>query len=400
MSKPAIEGGTPVRSDNFLVFGAPDIREDDISEVVDTLRSGWLSTGPKAKLFEDRFAQYNGAQFAIGTNSCTAALHLSLNALDLPPGSEIITTDMTFCATVNSIVHSGLKPVIVDCELGSLNIDSNLIEDKITDKTAAILVVHFAGYPCDMAAINRIAKKHDLMVISDAAHAIETRYGGISVAKHSDLTAYSFYATKNICIGEGGMVLTDNEELADKIRVRALHGMSKNAHLRYGSSGFKHYSVDTLGYKYNMMDLTASLGLRQLDRVDENWIRRTQVWKAYLDRMSDLPMVLPTGDLESMLHRHGCHLFTPLLKLEELSVDRDHILGALIAENIGTGVHYNAIHTHPYYQESLGLNVKDFPVAQWVSERTLSLPLSSKLTDKDVDDVVEAVTKVLNYYRK
>lgn len=395
-NKPAIEGGVPIRADSLLVFGAPRIEQEDIDEVVDTLKSGWLSTGPKVKRLEQDFAAYNNMLYAVGTNSCTSALHLCLNALNLNPADEVITTSMTFCATVNSIIHAGATPVLADCNVLDCNISTGDIEKRITRNTRAIIPVHFAGAPCDMEDINSLAQKYDLHVISDAAHAIETRYKGKSVAEFSDMTAYSFYATKNICVGEGGMVLTNNEQYAKNIRVSALHGMSKNAHLRFGSNGFKHYSVDVLGYKYNMTDIVASLGIHQLERVEESWKRRKEIWRQYMQDLDGLPLYLPFDGVEG--DKLGYHLFTVHLHLDALKVDRDFVLDALIAEGIGTGVHYKAVHTHPYYQ-SLGLG-DDFPNAQWVSERTLSLPLGLTMTNTEVAQVVESMHKILNYYRK
>jgi dTDP-4-amino-4,6-dideoxygalactose transaminase len=396
MGRPAIEGGEPTRRDNFLIFGAPDLKQEDIDEVVDTIKSGWLSTGPKVKIFEDKFAEYQGVKYAVGTNSCTSALHLSLMALDLPSGSEVITTPMTFCATINSIIHANLKPVIVDCNRNDFNISTDEIEKKITPKTKVILPVHFAGAPCDMVAINEIAKRYSLFVVSDAAHAIETRYNGDSVANHSDLTAYSFYATKNLCVGEGGMVLTSREVYADRIRQMALHGMSRNAHLRYSSSGFKHYSISQLGYKYNMTDMAAALGINQLDRIEKNWEKRRDVWNMYLMGLRDEPLYLPWFVTN---HKHGYHLFTVLLDLDKLRVSRDYILNAMIAEGIGVGVHYKAIFEHPYYSR-FSWTPEHYPNAQWVSDRTLSLPIASNLDDKDIHDVCNAMSKVLRYYTK
>jgi dTDP-4-amino-4,6-dideoxygalactose transaminase len=396
-NKPAIEGGPPIRDDNFIVFGAPDIRQEEIDGVVDVLKSGWLSTGPKTKEFEEKFSAYNNMKYGVGTNSCTAALHLCLDVLDLPADSEVITTDMSFVATSNAIYHAGLIPVLVDCERDTQCIDPNEIEKHITDKTKAIVVVHFAGLPCDMDRIVDIAKRYSLYIISDAAHAIETRYKEKSVAEYSDLTAYSFYATKNICVGEGGMVLTNNEDFASKIRMRALHGMSKNAHIRYGSGGFKHYSVDVLGYKYNMLDITAVMGITQLDRVGQSWQRRKEVWDRYSRELAGLPVILNSYGKDI---KHGHHLYTVHLDLDKLRVDRDFVLNALIAENIGTGVHYKSIHEHQYYRQTFGWDPNRFKNSKWISDRTLSLPLSSKLQDKDVDDIINALKKILEYYKR
>jgi dTDP-4-amino-4,6-dideoxygalactose transaminase len=323
---------------------------------------------------------------------------VALIVLNLKPGDEVITTDMTFCATVNAIIHAGLTPVIVDCNKETFNIDPEEIEKKITTKTKAILPVHFAGRPCEMDQIMDICKRYNLHLISDAAHAIETRYNNKSVAELSDITCYSLYATKNICIAEGGFLLTNSEDYIEASRIKALHGMSKNASKRFGPDGFKHYSVDVLGYKYNMPDTAASLGISQLRRVEESWKRREQIWNKYMTELFYLPCSLPARIPEHMRHAH--HLFTINIHPEELKVSRDFILNAIQAENITTGVHYRAIHAHPYYTNTFGWDAKDYPNAQWLSDRTLSLPLSSKLTDKDIDDVINAVTRILMYYRK
>jgi len=396
--KPAIDGGKPIRDNNFLIFGAPDIRQEEINNVIGVLKSGWLSTGPKTKLFEEKFAEYNGIKYAIGTNSCTAALHLALSALELPKNSEIITTDMTFCATVNSIIYSGLKPVVVDCDKHTQCIDPDEIEKNITDKTKAIIVVHFAGHPCDMDRIVDIANRYSLYIIADCSHAIETKYNGKSVAEYSDISTYSFYATKNICCAEAGMVLTNNKEFANKIRIRSLHGMSRNAHLRYGSSGFKHYSVDMLGFKYNMTDISAAMGISQLDRIEEGWTRRKYIIDTYNNEFCNLPIYMV--DYDSSNIKHGYHLYTVHLNLEALSVDRDFVLNALILEKIGTGVHYKSIHEHKYYRKVFGWNTDRFPNSKWISNRTLSLPVAPNLSDNDIADVVSAFKKILTYYRR
>lgn len=400
MSLPAIEGGVPVRSkEDILVFGQPDINEDDIEKAVEVLRSGWISTGPVTTQFENEFAKYSGAEYAVATNSCTAALHLALMSLELPPGSEVITTDMTFCATVNAIIHAGLTPVIADCQKGNGNISLGKMERKITNKTRVLLPVHLAGNPCDMFSLREIADEHNLVLISDSAHAIETTYDYKSMAELSDISCYSFYATKNICTAEGGMLLTNNRTYAERARKMSLHGMSKNASMRYSSNGFNHYSIDVLGYKYNMTDIAAALGLSQLSRIEENWKKRQMVWWRYSDAFENLPVSMDEGWAGFTLGvKHAYHLFRLHLNLDRLKENRDFILNAIQAENVTVGVHYKAIHTHPYYQRTFGWKAKDFPSAQWMSDRTISLPLSSGLTDKDVDDVIKAIVKVLTYY--
>ena len=394
---PVVAGGSPVRQ-NFLVFGSPDIQQPEIDEVVDTLKSGWLSTGPKTMAFERLFAKYKESRYAVGTSSCTAALHLALVSLGLQPGDEVITTDFTFTATVSSIVHSGLKPVVCDISRKTQNIDWKQIESKITPRTRAIVPVHMCGHPCDMEAITEIAKRYNLYVIEDCAHAIETTVDGKHAGTFGDAGAFSFYVTKNIACGEGGMLITDNAEIEEAVRTMSLHGMSKNAHTRYGSEGFQHYKVLAPGFKYNMMDLIASIGVCQLSRVETSWQRRNHIWREYSKHLSGLPLYTPPEPASNV--KHGHHLYTIQLKLDQLTVSRDFVLNALKEEGIGTGVHYQAIHTHPYYTKTYGWTANDFPNAQWVSDRTISLPLSSKLTDQDVTDVIEAVRKVVKHYRR
>ena len=398
MNKPAIDGGSPVRTDNFLTFGSPDIQQQEIDEVVDTMMSGWLGTGPKTTKFEDNFASYKGVKHAVGLSSCTAALYLAMNALNLQPGDEVISTDFTFTASISTIIHNRLKPVLCDVEMKTQNIDWTKIEEKITPRTRAILPVHMCGIPCNMDAIMDIASRYNLFVIEDCAHAIEATYKGKHVGTFGDAGAFSFYVTKNIACGEGGMLITNNDDIASTVRTSSLHGMSKNAHTRYGSGGFSHYQVLYAGYKYNMMDLVASIGIHQLNRIEENWKRREEIARKYKKELASLPVYMSSETQKDIKDAH--HLFTIQLKLDRLRVNRDFVLSALNGEGIGTGIHYQAIHNHPYYLNTFGWNAKDFPNAQWLSDRTLSLPLSSKLTDNDVDDVIEAVTKVLTYYRR
>lgn len=395
--EPYVAGGKRTR-DDFLVFGKPDIRQEDIDDVVDTIKSGWLSTGPKTERFESLFSKYTGSKHSIGTSSCTAALHLALTSLGLQPGDEVISTDLTFTATISSIIHSGLKPVLCDISRKTQNIDWKEVENKITSRTRVILPVHMCGYPCNMGAIMEIANRYNLHVVEDCAHAIETTVDGRHAGTFGDAGAFSFYATKNIACGEGGMLITSNDGLEKESRMMSLHGMSKNAHVRYGSDGFKHYKVLAPGFKYNMTDIAASLGIGQLGRIDESWSRRNNIWNIYNDKLSGLPCYLPPD--VGIGSTHGRHLYTIQLKLDQLTVSRDFVLNALKEEGIGSGVHYNAIHMHPYYEKTYGWTSKDFPNAQWVADRTISLPLSSLLSDDDVYDVTYAVTKILNHYRK
>ncbi|KPJ58136.1 MAG: pyridoxal phosphate-dependent aminotransferase [Deltaproteobacteria bacterium DG_8] len=383
---------------NFLIFGSPKIEQEEIDEVVDSLRSGWISTGPKVAKFEALFKDYIGSKHALSLNSCTAGLHVSMIVAGLKPNDEVITTPMTFAATGNSIIHSGAKPVFVDINLPTMDIDPDKIEEKITPRTKAILPVHFAGRPCQMKKIKEIAEKHHLLLIEDAAHALEATYLGQKIGTIGDLTVFSFYVTKNLVTGEGGMITTNNDTYAEKIQIYALHGMSKGAWKRYSDEGFKHYHIIYPGFKYNMMDLQAALGIHQLQRIEKYLMRREQIWQHYDGAFKNLPLETPPPPEENT--KHARHLYTILLRLEELKTDRDTIQQSIYQENIGTGIHFISLHLHPYYQKTFGYKRDDFPNATYVSERTISLPLSAKLTDEDVNDVVKAVTKVLKKYQK
>lgn len=395
MEKLAICGGKPVRKD-FLVFGSPRIEEQEINEVADSLKSGWLSTGPKVHKFEDMFKNYIGCKHALALNSCTAGLHLSLIVSGIKPGDEVITSHLTFSATANTIIHAGAKPVFVDVGKDTMNINPNLIEEKITSRTKAIIPVHMAGRPCNMDKITAVAKKHNLVVIEDAAHAIEASYKGRKIGNISPLTCFSFYVTKNIITGEGGMVTTNNDEYAEKIQIYGLHGMSKGAWSRYSDKGFKHYQIIYPGYKYNMMDMQAAIGIHQLPRISSYLKIRESIWKKYDDAFKGLPLITPKPAEENTVHAR--HLYTILPRIEKLNASRDEIHEALYMEGIGTGIHFVSLHLHPYYKNTFGFKAGDFPNAEFISERTISLPLSAKLNEKDVNDIISAVRKVVLYY--
>jgi dTDP-4-amino-4,6-dideoxygalactose transaminase len=382
--------GTPVRDkEHFLVFGSPLIENAEIEEVTATMRSGWLGTGPKVARFEKEFAAYKGAHYAVAVNSCTAALHLSLLAADLPAGSEVITTPLTFCATVNAIIHAGLTPVLADVDPVTMNIDPKTIEAAITTRTSAIVPVHFAGRPCDMQAIMKIAEKHHVCVIEDCAHAVESWYHGIPTGMFGDFGCFSFYVTKNIVTGEGGMVLAKSEEHAARIKRLALHGMSADAWNRFGDDGYKHYYVVECGFKYNMMDLQAAIGLHQLARVETYYRRRKTIYHTYSTELQSLPVGLPAPEEPGTTH--SLHLYPLQINQEEAGISRDEFLRRMTWNGIGVGVHYLSIPEHPYYQERFGWRPEAYPHAMKVGRQTVSLPLGPKLSEGDVRDVVEAV---------
>ena len=384
----------PVRSkDNFLIFGAPAIEDEEIAEVVASMKSGWLGTGPKVARFEADFANYKGVKCSMAVNSCTAALHLSLLAAGLKSGDEVITTPMTFCATINAIIHAGATPVLADVDPATMNIDPEKLEEKITSKTKAILPVHFAGRPCNMDALCIIAARHNLKIIEDCAHAIETEYKGHKAGTFGDFGCFSFYVTKNVVTGEGGMVVAKNEEDIARIKMLALHGMTKDAWKRFSDEGYKHYYVAECGFKYNMMDLQAAIGIHQLKRVDANRERRQQIWDMYNKAFADLPLTIPAPVEPDT--RHAYHLYTILIDDGKAGISRDDFLNAITTHNIGVGVHYLSIPEHPYYQEKFGWKQEDYPNAMRVGRQTVSLPLSAKLTDEDVEDVIKAVRKIL-----
>jgi len=377
---------------DFLVFGSPLIEEEEIDEVVATLRSGWIGTGPRVARFEELFRKYIGVRGAVAVSSCTAALHLAMLVSEVGPGDEVITTPMTFCATANAIVHTGARPVFVDVERDTGNIDPSLIASAITSRTRAILPVHYAGRPCRMDEIQELTRRHGLLLIEDAAHAVEAAYHGRKIGTIGDLTCFSFYATKNVTTAEGGMVTTADIELAEKIKMYALHGLSMDAWRRFSDEGYKHYDVRVAGFKYNMTDLQAALGIHQLARLERNTARREAIWARYNEAFEALPVVGPAPVEPGTIH--GRHLYTILLKTEAIGKSRDRVLNELIRLNVGTGVHYTPVHLHHYYREKFGHKPGDFPNAEWIGDRTLSLPFSGKLSDQDVDDVIAAVREV------
>ncbi len=379
----------------FILFGAPDIHDEEIDEVVATLQSGWIGTGPKVARFEEEFSAMkavNPNQVA-AVNSCTAALHVSMVAADLNPGDEVLTTAMTFCATANAIIHSGATPVLVDIDPVTLNVDTTQLEKSITPNTRAILPVHFAGRPCDMDEIMATADKHDLIVIEDCAHAIESQWRGRHTGTFGDYGCFSFYVTKNVVTGEGGMVLARSPEKIDRIKILALHGMSKDAWHRFGDDGYKHYEVVEAGFKYNMMDLQAALGIHQLRRVEENWLRRREIWDSYQQAFSDLACGCPAEPDEHM--RHAYHLYTLTIDEHECGMTRDSFIDRMDAAGVGVGVHYRSLAQQPFYQDKFGWQAENYPIAMSFGDNTVSLPLGPKLGANEVSRIIEAVTAVL-----
>lgn len=378
------------KRENFLVFGSPVIEEDEIAAVCDTLRSKWIGTGPKVSEFEKRFREYIGIEYSAALNSCTAGLHLALVALDLPAGSEVITTPMTFCATANAIIHSGCVPVFCDVDPVSRNLTAEKIKEKITPRTKAIVPVHFAGYPCDMVEIMKIAKENNLYVVEDCAHAIESTINGKHVGTFGDIGCFSFYVTKNLMTGEGGMIVTKNPKLEAKIKVLALHGMSKDAWKRFGDEGYKHYQVIYPGFKYNMMDIQAALGLIQLGKVERFRSKRVELWKIFKNEFKNLSCRLPSDH-----DGHAYHLFCLEVDSEKMKgKTRDQVLLEYQKLNIGVGVHYQALHLQPFYESKYGYSKGMFPNAENIGTNTISIPFSPALTDKDIEDVILATKEI------
>lgn len=382
------------KRNHFLPYSLPLIGKEEIQEVTETLESGWLSKSPKVQQFEKEFAAFVGAKHAVAVNSCTAALFLALKAKGIGPGDEVITSPLTFSSTANTIIHTGATPVFADIDENTLNIDPVKLEAAVTPRTKAVVPVHFGGQSCDMDAILAVAQNHGLFVLEDAAHAVYTTYKQRMIGSIGDATAFSFYATKNLATGEGGMLTTDDEELADKIRVLSLHGMSKAAWNRYSSNGSWYYEVESPGYKMNMFDLQAALGLHQLKRLDDMQKRREEIAGRYQTAFQQIP-----GLITPFVHddgRHAWHLYVLQVDEKKAGVTRSEMITALKDEyNIGTSVHFIPVHIHPYYQKQFGYKEADFPNAMNYYKRTLSLPLYPSMSDDDVDDVIEAVRDIV-----
>jgi dTDP-4-amino-4,6-dideoxygalactose transaminase len=378
------------QNDEFLPFSRPSISQEAIDEVVSCLKSGWITTGPRVKQFEEDLKAYLGAPHVLALTSATAGLHLVLTALNLKPGDEVITTPMTFAATLNTIVLAGGRPVLVDVEPGTYNMDVTRIEKAVTKRTRAIMPVHFAGLPVDLDPLYDIAKKHGLRVIEDAAHAIGTEYKGRRIGSFGDIQVFSFHPNKNMTTGEGGCVATRDEKLASDVALLRFHGMDREAWNRFGKKGSQHYEIIAPGYKYNMMDIQAALGLHQLKQLDGFIKRRTGIAHQYHRLLKDWPQLTLTGE-PAYSHRHAWHLYTPLINPDAAKMDRDAFMQGMKDRNIGTGLHYRAVHLYPYYREQFGFKRGDFPNAETISDRIVSLPLFPLMTDADQDRVISAM---------
>ena len=378
--------------ETFLVFGSPLIGEAEIAEVVDSLRSGWVGTGPKVQRFETMLSEYVGVPYCRCLSSCTAALILSMRLLGVGPGDEVLVPAMTFVASANAVEHTGATPVLIDSVPGTGLIDFAAAEAAITSRTRAIMPVHLAGRPVDMDRLATLRDQRGLVVIEDAAHAIGAEWRSRKIGAFGNLTAFSFYVTKNISTIEGGALVTENPEIAAQVERLALHGLSLGAWQRFSDVGFRHYEVVNPGFKFNMTDVQAALGLHQLPRLDD-WIElRGEQWERYDELLAGLPLETPPPPEPGT--KHARHLYQVLLD-PDAGLERDELLSALSERNIGTGVHYRGVHLHPFYRDKYGLRPEDFPVANAISERTVSLPLSPKVTESDQHDVVSALRELL-----
>ncbi len=377
-------------SEDFLPFSRPALSRAAIDEVVACLESGWITTGPRVKRFEQDLAAYLGAPQVLALSSATAGLHLALLALDLQAGDEVITTPLTFAATLNTIVLAGGRPVLVDVEADTFNIDVAQLAAAITPRTRAIMPVHFAGLPVDLDPLYALAEQHGLRVIEDAAHAIGTEYKGKRIGSFGDTQVFSFHPNKNMTTGEGGCVTTRDTALAERIALLRFHGMDREAWNRFGKTGNQHYEIILPGLKYNMMDMQAALGIHQLAELDGFIARRTELALRYQQQFAGWPQLqLPAAP--AYVHRHAWHLYSPLINAEAAGMDRDAFMAGLKERNIGTGLHYRAVHLYPYYRKHYGFKPGDFPNAEHIGDAIVSLPLFPGLSDADQDRVIAAM---------
>jgi len=386
--------------DTFLPYCLPDITESEIDEVVSTLKSGWLAKGPRTRLFEQKFAEYVGAKHAVGMNSCTAALHIALVAAGIEPGDEVITSPMTFAASANTIIHTGATPVFVDIDPLTGCIDADAIEVKVTPRTKAIVPIHYSGQACDLDKIYGVAEKYGLFVSEDAAHAFYTQYKGRMIGSGAPgAVSYSFYATKNLATGEGGMLTTDDDKIAERARVLVSHGMSKSAWNRYAKGGSWRYDIEEFGYKYNMFDIQAALGLKQLERLGTMQQRRAEIANAYTQAFAAMPaMIVPKPSRDTSTH---CwHLYVIRLNPAKLNLTRDRFIEGLAERNIGTSVHFIPVHLMSAYANRYGYKPGDFPYCEAWFDNVVSLPLYPTLNDDDVQYVIEAVRELVSEYSR
>ena len=384
--------------EQFLPFALPQLGQEEVDGVLECLHSGWLTTGPKTKQFEKEFAAYVGARHALAVNSCTSALHLALEALGVGEGDEVITSPMTFTATAAVIEHLRARPVFVDVEPGTLNLDVSRIEERITPRTRAILPVHFAGQACDMETVLGVARARKLPVVEDAAHAIPTRYQGRLLGNLSDVTCFSFYATKNLTTGEGGMLTTERDDVADRVRLMHLHGMSRDAWKRYTESGSWAYEILAPGFKYNLSDVASAIGLGQLHQVETFHARRREIARRYNAAFVDLPGIQIPAVRDDFAH--GWHLYVIQVDPARLTIGRDEFIRQLMIRKIGVSVHFIPLHIQPYYRDRYGFSPSDYPNAMAAYERILSLPIYSRMSDADIDDVIGAVRDVVETHRR
>jgi len=371
-----------------LVFGKPSFSDLEVEALRSCIESGWIGTGPKVAEFESQFKDYLGAKHVLALNSCTAALHLALIASGVSKNDEVITTATTFCSTVNTIVHCGAKPVLIDINPETLNIDVNLIEEKISNKTKAIIIVHFAGRPCDMIKVKTLCDRYKIKLIEDCAHSIETMFDGKHVGLFGDFGCFSFYATKNICTGEGGALICKNENDFDMVKKLSLHGMNRDAWKRFSDEGYSHYDVDYAGYKYNMMDIQAAIGLCQLKKINNIIKIRKKIWLHYEAEFKNLPFKYFSSEVRNGVHAH--HLFT--IQIDNNFIERDKALRLFNENKIGVGVHYRSIIDHSFYKNNYDFVRDEFKNSLSYGDNTISLPLSNSMTDSDVERSV-AITK-------
>lgn len=397
MTKLAINGGTPVR-DTYLPYGQQWIEDDDIEEVVKVLKSDYLTTGPKIKEFEEKFGKYVGGKYAVAISNGTAALHGASFAAGIKEGDEVITTPITFAASANCIIYQGGKPIFADIDSSTYNIDPKDIEKKISSKTKAIVPVDFTGQPVNIDEINAIAKKYNLIVIEDGAHSLGAEYKGKKTGSLVDMTTFSFHPVKHITTGEGGVITTNNKELYEKLKLFRTHGITRDKQILYNKNeGSWYYEQLELGYNYRITDIQCALGISQLNKIDKFLRRRREIAEKYNEYLKDIDgIVLP---YQEEYIKSSWHLYVIQLELEKFKVGRREIFEALQAENIGVNVHYIPVYYHPYYQK-LGYKKGLCPNAEKLYERIITIPLYPKMTDKDVKDVVEALDKVLKYYKR